>query len=159
MFKRLLVPERLFWLAMWIVSLVFASFLIGLGGTIIGDLPRVERPLTIEQFADQTVLQRARTEIRRLREIEGGLVNREAQASLQVTAANNAYQSARTRTGFRHGTPRPTRGRTRRSSSARGSSISSRQVPARRRSRWNESRRISSIQDRRLPPTRRPSAT
>jgi predicted RNA-binding Zn-ribbon protein involved in translation (DUF1610 family) len=95
MFKRLLVPERLFWLAMWIVSLVFASFLIGLGGTIIGDLPRVERPLTIEQFADQTALQRARTEIRRLREIEGDLVNREAQASLQVAAANNAYQSAR----------------------------------------------------------------
>lgn len=95
MFKRLLVPERLFWLAMWIVSLVFASFLIGLGGTIIGDLPRVERPLTIEQFADQTALQRARTEIRRLREVEGNLVNREAQASLQVTAANNAYQSAR----------------------------------------------------------------
>lgn len=95
MFKRLFVPERLFWLAMWIVSLVFASFLIGLGGTIIGDLPRVERPLTIEQFADQTALQRARTEIRRLRGLEDDLVNREAQALLQVTAGNNAYQSAR----------------------------------------------------------------
>jgi predicted RNA-binding Zn-ribbon protein involved in translation (DUF1610 family) len=95
MLKRLLVPERLFWLAMWIVSLVFASFLIGLGGTIIGDLPRVERPLTIEQFADQTALQRARTEIRRLQGLERDLANREAQASLQVTAADNAYQSAR----------------------------------------------------------------
>jgi predicted RNA-binding Zn-ribbon protein involved in translation (DUF1610 family) len=95
MFKRLFVPERLFWLAMWTVSLVFASFLIGLGGTIIGDLPRVEAPLTIEQFADQPALGRTRAEIRRLRNLESDLVNRREQASLQLTAANNAYQSAR----------------------------------------------------------------
>ena len=95
MFKSLFVPERLFRLAMWIVSFVFASFLIGLGSTIIGDLPRIEEPLTIEQFADRSPLERARAEIRRLRDRERDLNDREAQASLQMTAVSNAYQSAR----------------------------------------------------------------
>jgi hypothetical protein len=95
MFKSLFVPERLFRLAMWIVSLVFASFLIGLGGTIIGDLPQIEEPLTIDQFADATALQRARAEIRRLGDAERDLTDRREQASLRLTAVGNAYQSAR----------------------------------------------------------------
>jgi predicted RNA-binding Zn-ribbon protein involved in translation (DUF1610 family) len=95
MFKTLFVPERLFRLAMWIVSLVFASFLIGLGGTIIRDLPRIEEPLTIEQFADQPALGSARTELRRLREVERDLDDQRAQATLRLTAVSNAYQSAR----------------------------------------------------------------
>jgi hypothetical protein len=95
MFKSLLVPERLFRLAMWIVSLVFASFLIGLGGTIIGDLPRIEEPLAIEQFADEGSLVRARAEIRRLRELERDQGDRHAQAALHLTAVSNAYHSAR----------------------------------------------------------------
>lgn len=95
MFKSLFVPERLFRLAMWIVSLVFASFLIGLGGTIIGDLPRIEEPLTLEQFADTGQLQRARAEIRRLRDLERDLGERRDQAALQLTAVSNAYQSDR----------------------------------------------------------------
>jgi predicted RNA-binding Zn-ribbon protein involved in translation (DUF1610 family) len=94
MFKSLFVPERLFRVAMWIVSVVFASFLIGLGGTIIGDLPRIEEPLTIEQFADQR-LERERVEIRRLRDVERDVEDRRAQASLHLTAVSNAYQSGR----------------------------------------------------------------
>jgi predicted RNA-binding Zn-ribbon protein involved in translation (DUF1610 family) len=95
MLKTFFVPERLFRLAMWIVSFVFASFLIGLGGTIIRDLPRVEQPLSIEQFADQRALDAARADIRRLRDLERDLNDRRAQASLRLTAVSNAYQSAR----------------------------------------------------------------
>jgi predicted RNA-binding Zn-ribbon protein involved in translation (DUF1610 family) len=94
MFKRLFVPERLFRAAMWIVSFLFAWFLIGLGGTMIGDLPRIEEPLTIDQFADAR-LERERAEIRRLRNVERDLEDRRAQTELHLTAASNAYQSGR----------------------------------------------------------------
>jgi predicted RNA-binding Zn-ribbon protein involved in translation (DUF1610 family) len=94
MVKSLFVPERLFRIAMWIVSLVFASFLIGLGSTIIGDLPRIEEPLRIEQFADQR-LAGERAEIRRLRDLQRDLEDRRAQGELRLTAVSNAYQSGR----------------------------------------------------------------
>ena len=66
MFKFLRVPERLFAFVMWLVSFAFAGFLIGLGGKIVADLPRLETQTTVEQFADGTALAKARDEIKRL---------------------------------------------------------------------------------------------
>src|SRR5687768_529095 len=95
MFKSLRVPEGLFRLLTWIVSFVFAGFLIGLGGRIIADLPRLESQVTIEQFADQPALRSIRTEVRTLQQRQGDLDDRRERASLALGAVTNTYQSSR----------------------------------------------------------------
>jgi hypothetical protein len=89
------VPERLFAVAMWVVSLVFASFLIGLGGKIVGDLPGIDQRLTLDNFVDQ-----ARDDVLETRadSLRGDMADREAErerATLAVTAADNTYGAAR----------------------------------------------------------------
>jgi len=41
---------------MWLLSVIFAAFLMGLGGLIIKDLPQVDRQITVEQFANTQAL-------------------------------------------------------------------------------------------------------
>lgn len=50
--KALRWSEQWFRRGLWVVALVFASFLIGLGSTIVGDLPRVQAPLALDDFLD-----------------------------------------------------------------------------------------------------------
>ena len=94
MFKSLRVPERVFALVMWIVSLAFAGFLVGLGGKIVADLPRLESSLSREQFADGTLV-RARAEIATATRQERALDETLDRQRLVLTAASNAHQSAR----------------------------------------------------------------
>ncbi len=58
--KALRLSEKWFNRGLWLVALVFASFLIGLGGTIVGDLPQVESATTIEDFMDKAAAEAAR---------------------------------------------------------------------------------------------------
>jgi predicted RNA-binding Zn-ribbon protein involved in translation (DUF1610 family) len=46
------LSERWFNLALWLVALLFAWFLIGLGSLVVGDLPQVEQRYTLEQFLE-----------------------------------------------------------------------------------------------------------
>ncbi len=95
MFKSLRVPEKLFGFVMWCLSFAFAGFLIGLGGKLVADLPRLENRLEVEQFADAPALASARQTQRRLAVQQRELDDRRAQADQALTAAGNAYESAR----------------------------------------------------------------
>ena len=95
MFKSLRVPEGFFRLLMWVVSFVFAGFLIGLGGRIIADLPRLESRLGLDDFADQTALSTARADLRTFEARERDLNDQRDQAGLAFNAVSNTYQSAR----------------------------------------------------------------
>ena len=94
MFKSMRVPEQAFSLLMWAVSLLFASFLCGLGGKVVGDLPRLEQAITLEQFADQTALATARERIAQLQHDDSGVNDHLARARLERDAATKAYDSA-----------------------------------------------------------------
>ena len=96
MFKSLRVPEGLFRLLMWVVSFVFAGFLIGLGGRIIADLPRLEiaagaRAVCRPGGADIGAHRHRPARGTRARELS----DQREQAGLTFTAVSNAYQSAR----------------------------------------------------------------
>lgn len=50
MSKSLRLSEKWFRRGLWLVAFIFAGFLIGLGSRVVDDLPRVEKPLYIEDF-------------------------------------------------------------------------------------------------------------
>ncbi len=50
--KGLRTPERMFRLVLWIVAVVFAGFLIGLGSLVVRDLPTVDAGVTLASFVD-----------------------------------------------------------------------------------------------------------
>lgn len=95
MFKWMRSPERLFGFGQWLVSLLFAGFLIGLGGRLIGDLPQVEEALTLEQFIPPGRLQVQERAIDAKRELVRAAEDRLEQARLAEQAATAANRSAR----------------------------------------------------------------
>ena len=96
MFKFLRVPERIFAIVMWLVSFAFAAFLIGLGGKIVADLPRVEDRLSIDRYTQPPgALAALRREIETGERAQRELRGRIQQAQLALTSASNAYNSAR----------------------------------------------------------------
>lgn len=60
MSKALRLSEKWFRRGLWLVAFVFASFLVGLGGTIVGDLPKVEQRQSLDDFMDAAQAKRLR---------------------------------------------------------------------------------------------------
>lgn len=57
MSKALRLSEKWFRRGLWLVAVVFAGFLIGLGGTVVDDLPKVEKQLELDDFIDRPAAQ------------------------------------------------------------------------------------------------------
>ncbi|MDM0046991.1 serine endopeptidase [Variovorax dokdonensis] len=96
MSKALRLSEKWYRRGLWLVALVFASFLIGLGGTLVGDLPRVERPLSVDDFMGPTA-PGLREAMQRHEEQQTQARGELEQAQLKLEAARQANRNARER--------------------------------------------------------------
>jgi predicted RNA-binding Zn-ribbon protein involved in translation (DUF1610 family) len=94
MSKSLRLSEKWFHRGLWLVAVVFAGFLIGLGGTVVGDLPKVEKPLRVEDFLDQPLADRLRAGIQ-----QSERNAREAQDALEQARLKRRVAEADTQTG------------------------------------------------------------
>ncbi len=88
------LSEKWFIRALWLIALVFAFFLIGLGNAVVGDLPQVEADLSADQFMDPAA-ERLRSD-----SVNAAAARREAQglldqAELKRQGAAKDYDAAR----------------------------------------------------------------
>lgn len=95
MSKSLRLSEKWFRRGLWLVAFVFAGFLIGLGGTIVGDLPKVEAPLQLDDFLDRNAAQALRDQVKAARKAEQDAQTALEQASLQRSKAASESRAER----------------------------------------------------------------
>lgn len=93
--KALRLSEKWFRRGLWLVALVFAGFLIGLGGTIVGDLPKVERPLLLDDFLDRGAAEPLRRQIQDAQQAGQDAQAALEQARLRHARARSATQAER----------------------------------------------------------------
>ena len=94
MSKALRLSEKWFHRGLWLVALVFAGFLIGLGGTLVGDLPKAEKPLQQDDFLDRPQAEALRTQLKSLEQTEDNARAALEQAQLQHRKAHNESAAA-----------------------------------------------------------------
>ena len=93
--KSLRRSERLYNLGLWLVALVFAGCLIGLGGLVVDDLPQVEHRAGRDDFLDQSAARPLQATIKDARTAEEAASGALDQANLKLQAAQQAYASAK----------------------------------------------------------------
>ena len=95
MSKSLRLSEKWFRRGLWLVAFVFAGFLIGLGGTVVGDLPKVETPLALDDFLDRPAAQALRAQVKEARQAEQDAQTALEQAQLQRNKARSESAAER----------------------------------------------------------------
>lgn len=86
--------EKFFRLALWAVAVVFAGFLVNLGGAVVKNLPLVEQRHALEDFLDAEASQRIEQEIKRQRDLAQDAQDALEQSRLKLEAARQNSQTA-----------------------------------------------------------------
>ncbi|MFZ2268119.1 MAG: serine endopeptidase [Azonexus sp.] len=95
MSKALRLSEKWFRLGLWLVAFAFAGFLVGLGGTVVEDLPQVEQNYTQEDFIDKAAANAARAAIRQTQDIRQAADEKLEQEQLRLNKAQADSATAR----------------------------------------------------------------
>ena len=88
------LSEQWFNRALWLVAIVFAGFLIGLGSLVVGDLPDVEHRYSLEDFLDRERSVPSESRLREIRRNQADLRRQSDQTQLALEAARAASASA-----------------------------------------------------------------
>ncbi len=95
MSKSLRLSEKWFRRGLWLVAFVFAGFLIGLGGTIVGDLPKVEPQVETNDFIDKPQADPLRQSIKAAERTQRDAQDALDQAELKLRTAQADTAAAR----------------------------------------------------------------
>ncbi len=95
MSKALRLPEKWFRRGLWLVAVVFAWFLVGLGSLVVGDLPQVESRQSIESFMPPDRVAQVKQEQKTAEQARDQAAAALDQAELQYRAARKDYTAAR----------------------------------------------------------------
>lgn len=95
MSKSLRLSEKWFHRGLWLVAFVFAWFLVGLGSTVVGDLPRVEQRHRLEDFMDPAQRAAVNASILGARQASKAAQDGLEQAQLRLQTARADNRAAR----------------------------------------------------------------
>ena len=87
MSKSLRLSEKWFRRGLWLVAIVFAGFLIGLGAAVVGDLPKVEQQVQTDDFIDKTKAEPLRASIKAAERTQRDAQDALDQADLKLKTA------------------------------------------------------------------------
>ena len=88
------MSARWFNLGLWLVALAFAGFLVGLGGTVVDDLPRVDQRFRTPDLADDTASAPLKAAMERAQATQEEADRGLEQAQLRLQATQQAYTNA-----------------------------------------------------------------
>lgn len=94
MIKGVRVPERLYRGVLWLVSIVFTGFIIGLGNLVIGDLPMVEEQVYTAPAEETPAVRAVRDQIRKIGESRTAIDDKLEIQRLQLEQAQRQSSTA-----------------------------------------------------------------
>lgn len=93
MLKSVRAPEKAYAIVLWLVSVVFAGFIVGLGNLVIGDLPQVEQSALAAPELPSAEQQRIAAQRAQLAQRLGQIDDRRTILQLQLEQARKASQT------------------------------------------------------------------